>query len=131
MCLLTSQPVHGVSLAWNQQHQPGPHYQAYDMVLGSRQHAGGRIARRDSRINQFALQDARMLRRSTARQATSTGRIGMHGSRRRAAIRSGWLVLGALALGGVATAQAQTDWTTYGGTDWNQRWSTLKQINTQ
>ncbi|HKR51668.1 MAG TPA: hypothetical protein VJT72_19210, partial [Pseudonocardiaceae bacterium] len=29
-----------------------------------------------------------------------------------------------------ATAFAQADWPTYGGNDWNQRWSTLKQINT-
>jgi glucose dehydrogenase len=29
-----------------------------------------------------------------------------------------------------AAAFAQADWPTYGGNDWNQRWSTLKQINT-
>ena len=30
---------------------------------------------------------------------------------------------------GVVPAQAQTNWPTYGGSDWNQRWSTLAQIN--
>ncbi len=48
----------------------------------------------------------------------------------RCTARSGWLLLSALACGGVATAHAQANWVTYGGTDWNQRWSTLKQINT-
>lgn len=40
-------------------------------------------------------------------------------------------LLVACALGGAVTAHGQADWTTYGGTDWNQRWSTLKQINTK
>jgi PQQ-dependent dehydrogenase (methanol/ethanol family) len=30
---------------------------------------------------------------------------------------------------GAAPAAAQSNWTTYGGNDWNQRWSTLAQIN--
>jgi PQQ-dependent dehydrogenase (methanol/ethanol family) len=39
-----------------------------------------------------------------------------------------WLSIVALAV--VATpAQAQSNWTTYGGGDWNQRWSTLARIN--
>jgi len=29
-----------------------------------------------------------------------------------------------------ATANAQSDWTTYGGNDWNQRYSTLAKVNT-
>jgi glucose dehydrogenase len=38
---------------------------------------------------------------------------------------------GALALSLAAgTAQAQANWTTYGGNDWNQRYSTLTSINT-
>ena len=41
---------------------------------------------------------------------------------------------GLLALAAVGawpvTVSAQADWPTYGGNDWNQRWSTLKQINT-
>ena len=41
------------------------------------------------------------------------------------------LVFVACGLGGAVTAHAQANWTTYGGADWNQRWSTLKQINTQ
>jgi PQQ-dependent dehydrogenase (methanol/ethanol family) len=39
------------------------------------------------------------------------------------------VVLVLLALAGPLAAQGG-DWTTYGGNDWNQRWSTLKQINT-
>ena len=49
--------------------------------------------------------------------------------RRRA--RYSFFLFAACALGGAVTAHGQADWTTYGGTDWNQRWSTLKQINTQ
>jgi glucose dehydrogenase len=45
--------------------------------------------------------------------------------------RAGWLALGVFMLGSAATAQAQADWTTYGGAPWNQRWSTLTQINTR
>ena len=41
------------------------------------------------------------------------------------------LVFVACGLGGAVTAHAQANWTTYGGADWNQRWSTLKQINAQ
>jgi PQQ-dependent dehydrogenase (methanol/ethanol family) len=41
------------------------------------------------------------------------------------------LWLGLLAAAVVVTpAQAQGNWTTYGGTDWNQRWSTLARITT-
>ena len=40
-----------------------------------------------------------------------------------------WLGFLALAVG-AAPAQAQSNWTTYGGSDWNQRWSTLTRINT-
>lgn len=41
------------------------------------------------------------------------------------------LVVGTLALGFAATsAQAQANWTTYGGNDWNQRYSTLTTITT-
>jgi len=39
-----------------------------------------------------------------------------------------WLALAAATIG-VVPAQAQTNWPTYGGSDWNQRWSTLSQIN--
>jgi PQQ-dependent dehydrogenase (methanol/ethanol family) len=40
------------------------------------------------------------------------------------------LWIGVLALAaGAAPAQAQSNWTTYGGSDWNQRWSTLTEIN--
>ena len=39
-----------------------------------------------------------------------------------------WLCLLATAVG-AAPAQAQSDWTTYGGSDWNQRWSSLARIN--
>ncbi len=45
--------------------------------------------------------------------------------------RYSFFLLAACAFGGAVTAHAQADWTTYGGTDWNQRWSTLKQINTK
>ena len=41
------------------------------------------------------------------------------------------LVFVACGLGGAVTAHGQANWTTYGGADWNQRWSTLNQINTQ
>ena len=45
-------------------------------------------------------------------------------------MRPGWSVVPVLlALAGPLAAQAG-DWTTYGGNDWNQRYSTLKQINT-
>ena len=41
----------------------------------------------------------------------------------------GWLVFGTLLLvGATAPVRAQANWTTYGGSDWNQRWSTLRQI---
>jgi PQQ-dependent dehydrogenase (methanol/ethanol family) len=41
------------------------------------------------------------------------------------------LGFGVLAVGLVAgTAQAQANWTTYGGNDWNQRYSTLSRITT-
>ncbi len=44
-------------------------------------------------------------------------------------MRMGWSVVPMLlALAGPAAAQG--DWTTYGGNDWNQRYSTLKQITT-
>ncbi len=44
-------------------------------------------------------------------------------------MRPGWSVVPMLlALAGPLAAQG--DWTTYGGNDWNQRYSTLKQINT-
>ncbi len=39
-----------------------------------------------------------------------------------------WLCGLALALG-ATPAQAQSNWTTYGGSDWNQRWSTLARID--
>lgn len=42
-----------------------------------------------------------------------------------------WLVVPALlAVAAPAPAVAQGDWTTYGGNDWNQRYSALKTINT-
>jgi PQQ-dependent dehydrogenase (methanol/ethanol family) len=45
-------------------------------------------------------------------------------------MRPGWSVVPLLlALSGPLAAQGG-DWTTYGGNDWNQRYSTLKQINT-
>ncbi|MGH7701613.1 MAG: PQQ-binding-like beta-propeller repeat protein, partial [Gemmatimonadales bacterium] len=41
------------------------------------------------------------------------------------------LGLGTLALGvATSSAQAQINWTTYGGNDWNQRYSTLTKITT-
>ncbi len=40
-----------------------------------------------------------------------------------------WPALAAAALI-AAPAQAQSNWTTYGGSDWNQRWSTLARITT-
>ncbi len=44
-------------------------------------------------------------------------------------MRAGWSVVPLLVvLAGPAAAQGG-DWTTYGGNDWNQRYSTLKQIN--
>ena len=40
------------------------------------------------------------------------------------------LAVGTFALGlAASTAQAQANWTTYGGNDWNQRYSTLSSIN--
>ncbi|HEY9426905.1 MAG TPA: PQQ-binding-like beta-propeller repeat protein [Gemmatimonadaceae bacterium] len=46
--------------------------------------------------------------------------------------RKCWLVIGTLLLAGANTAlRAQSNWTTYGGSDWNQRWSNLKQITTR
>ena len=42
---------------------------------------------------------------------------------------SGLFALAAVCMG-PATVLAQMGWPTYGGNDWNQRWSTLKQINT-
>jgi hypothetical protein len=45
-------------------------------------------------------------------------------------MRTRWLVVPVLlAAAGPAAAQ-QGDWTTYGGNDWNQRYSPLKTINT-
>ena len=44
-------------------------------------------------------------------------------------VAGGLLALAAVCVWPV-TAFAQADWPTYGGNDWNQRWSTLKQINT-
>jgi alcohol dehydrogenase (cytochrome c) len=41
------------------------------------------------------------------------------------------LAAGTIALGlAASSAQAQANWTTYGGNDWNQRYSTLSKINT-
>ena len=45
-------------------------------------------------------------------------------------VAGGLLTLAALWLWPVA-AVAQANWPTYGGNDWNQRWSTLTQINTR
>jgi alcohol dehydrogenase (cytochrome c) len=46
-------------------------------------------------------------------------------------ISSRWLVAPVLlAMAGPAAAQGGGDWTTYGGNDWNQRYSQLKTINT-
>jgi PQQ-dependent dehydrogenase (methanol/ethanol family) len=55
----------------------------------------------------------------------------MHIGRDRLTARICWLALGLFASGGATAAHAQANWTTYGGSDWNQRWSTLDQINTQ
>jgi PQQ-dependent dehydrogenase (methanol/ethanol family) len=44
-------------------------------------------------------------------------------------MRPGWLVVPLLALASPVAAQSG-DWTTYGGNDWNQRYSPLKQIST-
>ena len=44
-------------------------------------------------------------------------------------MRQLWLGLAAAALV-VTPARAQSDWPTYGGTNWNQRWSTLARITT-
>jgi alcohol dehydrogenase (cytochrome c) len=41
------------------------------------------------------------------------------------------IAAGTIALGlAASSAQAQANWTTYGGNDWNQRYSTLSKINT-
>jgi alcohol dehydrogenase (cytochrome c) len=40
-----------------------------------------------------------------------------------------WLALAAVALV-VTPVRAQSNWSTYGGSDWNQRWSTLARITT-
>ncbi len=44
-------------------------------------------------------------------------------------MRPGWSAV-LLVLASAGPLAAQGDWTTYGGNDWNQRYSTLKQINT-
>jgi alcohol dehydrogenase (cytochrome c) len=41
-----------------------------------------------------------------------------------------WVAPILLAVAGPLAAQGRGDWTTYGGNDWNQRYSTLKSINT-
>jgi alcohol dehydrogenase (cytochrome c) len=41
-----------------------------------------------------------------------------------------WLALAAMAVASPAAAQGTGDWTTYGGNDWNQRYSPLKTITT-
>ena len=41
-----------------------------------------------------------------------------------------WLVVPVLLAAAVPAAAQQGDWTTYGGNDWNQRYSQLKSINT-
>src|SRR5215212_5184952 len=41
-----------------------------------------------------------------------------------------WLALAAMAVASPAAAQGTGDWTTYGGNDWNQRYSPLKTIST-
>ena len=46
------------------------------------------------------------------------------------AIRPGWSVVPVLLVLAAPLAAQSGDWTTYGGNDWNQRYSTLKQINT-
>jgi alcohol dehydrogenase (cytochrome c) len=45
--------------------------------------------------------------------------------------RRGWLLLGSFLLAGATAASAQANWTTYGGNDWHQRWSTSRQITTE
>ncbi len=50
----------------------------------------------------------------------------------RALGRKCWLVIVTLLLATTTTAlHAQSNWTTYGGADWNQRWSPLDQITTR
>jgi alcohol dehydrogenase (cytochrome c) len=46
------------------------------------------------------------------------------------AIKSGWLLAPVLLALTTPLAAQGGDWTTYGGNDWNQRYSALKQINT-
>jgi len=46
------------------------------------------------------------------------------------AIRRGWSIVPMLCALAAPLAAQGGDWTTYGGNDWNQRYSTLKQINT-
>jgi PQQ-dependent dehydrogenase (methanol/ethanol family) len=46
-------------------------------------------------------------------------------------IRVAGSLVALLALTGPVTAWGQADWPTYGGNAWNQRWSTLKQIDTR
>ncbi|HEU6451693.1 MAG TPA: PQQ-binding-like beta-propeller repeat protein [Gemmatimonadaceae bacterium] len=49
-----------------------------------------------------------------------------------ASVRNGLVVVFTFVFAGATTAlQAQSNWTTYGGSDWNQRWSNLDQINTK
>ncbi len=70
---------------------------------------------------------------STAQMLALAGRVatGLHARpilpQGRVPMKNGlrWLVVPAF-LGVTATAAAQGDWTTYGGNDWNQRYSTLK-----
>ncbi|MGH7580468.1 MAG: pyrroloquinoline quinone-dependent dehydrogenase [Gemmatimonadales bacterium] len=45
-------------------------------------------------------------------------------------MRAGWSVVPTLLCLAAPLAAQGGDWTTYGGNDWNQRYSTLKQINT-
>jgi alcohol dehydrogenase (cytochrome c) len=46
------------------------------------------------------------------------------------AIRPGWSIVPVLCVLAAPLAAQGGDWTTYGGNDWNQRYSALKQINT-
>jgi glucose dehydrogenase len=47
-------------------------------------------------------------------------------------VRNGLVMVWTFVLAGATTVlQAQSNWTTYGGGDWNQRWSSLDQINTR
>ncbi len=47
-------------------------------------------------------------------------------------VRNGILMVWTFLMAAATTAlQAQSNWTTYGGSDWNQRWSNLEQINTK